>query len=1166
MMLENRSRSAGVLAVVAVLATWMCNASAFAQLDQLDDEAPSDDELAPSTPAAAPPASEAEPAAPSAPSPSEAAAAGGASVSMGANTNAASTEGEASSAAANADANAPKVDGQQEPPARSSDRDEANPVRAGSNIRRPVLMPDGALVIDGPLATEVQGREYLQTRRQLGGVALPDTTAALGQGGPGTSSLELRLQPTLILLNGRRLVSAPYFGPAGSDFIDINQLPIQLIDHVEFVRGNVAGVYGDGAAGGAVNFVTRRNYKGVEVEVGGQTTDKFDQHEEDVALTLGAGSEDTGINVMVSYFNRSPLAATDRDWIKDRDKRVNSLLGSPSSFKPLINFDYPFPDPYCDIATKAGQADGLQVRIPQYGPPETLGLLPPDVQQNLLNTYDKARGNGDGKLDALETSTYCSGNFTRNQDLVLKDERLQTYSTFWHKFSEHTEGYGELGYYRSNNSNRTAPSFPIIRLTPDVNNIEPVWVPPEHADQPVQARGFAAAEVAMGRVPQNQFIVGRIIGTYAGSGENKRRTDVFRGVLGMRGDLKAAGAGSILETWDWDVSGVYTGSESVSSVQDVLMDKLRTALNSCGATRMDGRNTVMTTIKDRQEAGCFNPFYSSVTNNAALDPLHVSNKNPSSSRGFVTTDTDAAGQVGHGVQDGGYICDPSDPNSPPCPAAFDRDGDGTFELAGTPNTKQVVDRLLGEQITVQRRTLGTADATMRGDIAHFAGGGLGFGVGGQFRRETMSVDYDSAYNQRLYGFLFGGPDVPNVGRNIAAGYAELRLRLLQGAIELQPAARIEHYDNVGTAVSPMVGLALRPFAAGSTPPPALEWLMLRGHIGRGNRAPSLLQMYGTQNEFESVEFFHQTLFVPHQVSGNPNLDFEKYTTISGGLQWDFAGIHVGADFWTTQINDLIGSDNTKTLAHDCQQQYSMPMTRGDCHEVVLLTGNRTLDHFESSFDNLADVSTNGIDGGASYTLDSKKRDLGDFGTFVIGVQGTFINSYLIKSPRALREYYRTGDQDHQNPKVNADGTRDYSGLSAEYEAAGYRNLDNFAPPIPRLRFAVPLRWMYGQHLFGITMRYISGYNDDSEWTVERYGLPGINDLANAPGEAIPSWTVFDVNYGLTFGDEVRRIRIGVGVINVLDTPPPAVESPLGYEVGIHDPRGRIVYARVTGSF
>jgi hypothetical protein len=569
---------------------------------------------------------------------------------------------------------------------------------------------------------------------------------------------------------------------------------------------------------------------------------------------------------------------------------------------------------------------------------------------------------------------------------------------------------------------------------------------------------------------------------------------------------------------------------------------------------------VPTTIKERQEMGCFNPFYSSVTNNAALDPLNASNAHPASSHGFITTDSDALGKPGHGVQDGGYICDPNDPNSPPCPAEFDQDMDGTFELAGTPNTKQVMDRLMGEQITIQKRTLGMADASLDGDIARFGGGGLAFGVGGQFRRETLAVDYDQAYNQKLYGFLFGGPDIPQIGRNIAAGYAELRLRLADGLIELQPAARIEYYQKVGAAVSPMVGLAVRPFAGGT--PKALEWLLLRGHVGRGNRAPSLLQMYGTMTEFEIVDFFGSTLFVPHQVSGNTDLDFEKYTTISGGLQWDFAGFHIGADFWTTQIDDVIGTDNSKTLAHDCQAQYEMG--HGDCHEIVLLSGLRNLDHLESAFDNIADVSTNGVDGGVSYTLDSKKRRLGEFGTFVLGVTGTFINSYLISGPRALREYYRGGSQ---LPAFNADGTRDYSNLTAEYEAAGYRNLDNFAPPMPRLRFAVPLRWFFNGHVIGATMRYVGGYNDDSETTIERYGLPNINNLAIAEGEAIPSWTAFDANYGYTFhSSESWRLRLAVGVLNLLDTPPPAVEGPLGYEVGVADPRGRMVYARVTGGF
>jgi hypothetical protein len=102
MILDKSSRSAAML---AVFATFMWSASAFAQLD---DGLGPDDEAAPSAPeeAAPPPASEPEPE-PSAPSPAEAAAAGGASTSIAASTNG---ESEASANATASDPGVSKID------------------------------------------------------------------------------------------------------------------------------------------------------------------------------------------------------------------------------------------------------------------------------------------------------------------------------------------------------------------------------------------------------------------------------------------------------------------------------------------------------------------------------------------------------------------------------------------------------------------------------------------------------------------------------------------------------------------------------------------------------------------------------------------------------------------------------------------------------------------------------------------------------------------------------------------------------------------------------------------------------------------------------------------------------------------------------------------------
>jgi iron complex outermembrane receptor protein len=394
----------------------------------------------------------------------------------------------------------------------------------------------------------------------------------------------------------------------------------------------------------------------------------------------------------------------------------------------------------------------------------------------------------------------------------------------------------------------------------------------------------------------------------------------------------------------------------------------------------------------------------------------------------------------------------------------------------------------------------------------------------------------------------------------------VRLRVLEGLIEVQGAARLENFEYVGTTVSPLGGIALRPFA--TTGSEALEWLLVRGHVGLGSRAPSLLQQFGTYTQFHAVEFVGADHFIPHRVEGNENLDFEKYTTFSGGLQWDFAGIHVAADFWMTSIDDAIGADNTQTLLADCEEQYRSISV--DCPETVFRRLSRAIDTVETSFDNLAEVDTNGVDGALNYTLDTKRRGLGDIGVFMVGVTVRFVNSYLIKSPRALREYYRAGNA---RPMFNLDGTRSYSALSAEYEAAGYRNVENFAGPMPKLRLAVPLGWQYEGHALRLTMRYIGSYNDDSETTIEKYGLaqrlaapraPGT--LALEEGETIADWTVFDFSYGVTFGDEKQGLGVAVGVINILDQAPPEAEGPLGYDMLVHDPRGRMIYARLSGRF
>ena len=68
------------------------------------------------------------------------------------------------------------------------------------------------------------------------------------------------------------------------------------------------------------------------------------------------------------------------------------------------------------------------------------------------------------------------------------------------------------------------------------------------------------------------------------------------------------------------------------------------------------------------------------------------------------------------------------------------------------------------------------------------------------------------------------------------------------------------------------------------------------------------------------------------------------------------------------------------------------------------------------------------------------------------------------------------------------------------------------------------------------------------------------------GEVAP-WFIFDLQYAYSLaewlGDDVS---LRVGVYNVLDQAPPRASEVSGYEPLVYDPRGRMAYLKLAGSF
>jgi len=79
----------------------------------------------------------------------------------------------------------------------------------------------------------------------------------------GTSTVDLRgigPQRTLVLINGRRLTPSTQTG-----VVDLNNIPVRLIDRVEVVTGGASAVYGSDALAGVVNFILKDDYQGFDL-------------------------------------------------------------------------------------------------------------------------------------------------------------------------------------------------------------------------------------------------------------------------------------------------------------------------------------------------------------------------------------------------------------------------------------------------------------------------------------------------------------------------------------------------------------------------------------------------------------------------------------------------------------------------------------------------------------------------------------------------------------------------------------------------------------------------------------------------------------------------------------------------------------------------------------
>ncbi|MFD3266719.1 TonB-dependent receptor plug domain-containing protein, partial [Phenylobacterium ferrooxidans] len=130
---------------------------------------------------------------------------------------------------------------------------------------------------DAALPVDVIGSKELANRGAPTMVQLiktiPSSGAVIGENnrfgsGSGAATINLRNlnsavtgSRTLVLFNGRRLPTSPQ----AISSVDINLLPTAAIGRVEVLKDGAAATYGSDAIGGVVNFITRTDLDGFEL-------------------------------------------------------------------------------------------------------------------------------------------------------------------------------------------------------------------------------------------------------------------------------------------------------------------------------------------------------------------------------------------------------------------------------------------------------------------------------------------------------------------------------------------------------------------------------------------------------------------------------------------------------------------------------------------------------------------------------------------------------------------------------------------------------------------------------------------------------------------------------------------------------------------------------------
>jgi len=169
-------------------------------------------------------------------------------------------------------------------------------------------------------------------------------SGAMAGGADGVALRGLSVDATLVLVDGHRMANYPLTDDGQRQFVDIDSLPMAIVDRVEVLKDGASATYGSDAIAGVVNIILKKEFTGLDVSATAGSTDRGDGLSQRFAATWGTGNLDAdGHNFYVSVEGRHQQAIAQEargSYIAASDL---TPWGGPNLYGGVVNGGLPNP-------------------------------------------------------------------------------------------------------------------------------------------------------------------------------------------------------------------------------------------------------------------------------------------------------------------------------------------------------------------------------------------------------------------------------------------------------------------------------------------------------------------------------------------------------------------------------------------------------------------------------------------------------------------------------------------------------------------------------------------------------------------------------------------------------------------------------------------------------